>query len=71
MGAHLREEVNTLEAWRHAGTLVDAYSPGEPGAVLFLELPDLQHAETLLATLPMCEAGLIETEIIGLHRLLY
>ena len=71
MRAHIHDEAKMLETWRDAGTLVDAYSPGGPGALLVLELPGVEHAETLLATLPLCEAGLIETEVFGLHPLEY
>jgi hypothetical protein len=67
--AHLEEEAKVLETWRGAGTLLEAYSPGGPGAVLVLELPDMAQAQALVDTLPLCEAGLIEAELIGLHPL--
>jgi hypothetical protein len=53
------------------GILLEAYSPGGPGAILILEVSDLGKAQSLLARLPLCEAGLIETELICLRPLQY
>ena len=50
------------------GSLVEAYSPGGPGTVLIF---DDSHApvDRALASLPLVQEGLIETEIINLHPL--
>jgi hypothetical protein len=67
--AHLAEEAKMLENWRDAGMLLEAYSPGGPGAVLIFDLVDIQQAQALVENLPLCEAGLVEAELIGLHPL--
>jgi hypothetical protein len=71
MASHIRGEAEVLKGWRDTGTLLEAYSPGGPGAVLVLDLPDVEHAGNLLKTLPLCQAGLIQPELIGLHPLAY
>ncbi len=68
---HIAKEAKTLEDWRDTAILLEAYSPGGPGAILILEVSDLGKAQSLLARLPLCEAGLIETELIGLRPLQY
>lgn len=68
---HIAEEAKTLEGWRDTGILLEAYSPGGPGAVLIVEASDVETAQSFLGGLPLCEAGLIETELIGLHPLQY
>jgi hypothetical protein len=60
-----------LETWRDAGLLLEAYSPGGPGAVLVLDQVDVRHAQALIETLPLCDAGLIQVELIGLYPLEY
>lgn len=71
MSRHIAEEAETLENWRSRGALVEAYSPGGPGAILVLEAPGVSEAASLLDGLPLCRAGLIETEVIGLYPLEY
>jgi muconolactone delta-isomerase len=71
MSTHLAEEAETLKEWRSRGSLVEAYSPGGPGAILVLEAPGVSEAASLVAGLPLCKAGLIQTEVIGLHPLHY
>ncbi len=71
MAAHLPAEAERLAWLRDAGTLLEAYSPGGPGAVLFLEVRDVQEAQSVADGLPMKVAGLIETEVIGLYPLRY
>jgi hypothetical protein len=71
MAVHLRDEAEALEQWRDAGHLLEAYSPGGPGAVLILDIPSLNEVQSRVSQLPLCVAGLIETELIGLHPLQY
>jgi hypothetical protein len=68
---HISEEAAALEEWRCQGILEQAYSPGVPGAILILEVSGASEAETLTAGLPLCQAGLIQTEVIALHPLQY
>ena len=68
---HLREEGKALERWRETGILLEAYSPGRPGAVLILELPGPEDAHAHIGQLPLSVAGLIETELFELHPLQY
>jgi len=69
MASHLPEEARHLAGLREAGMLLEAYSPGGPGAVLILEVPDTADARSIAESLPLRAAGLIETELIGLHPL--
>jgi hypothetical protein len=36
-----------------------------------LQLPDLEEGRILVGTLPLCQAGLIQTELIALHPMQY
>jgi hypothetical protein len=60
-------ETAALRDLKAKDTLVDAWSPGRPGAVLTLEVPDPGQATRIVADLPLVQAGLITTEIIPLH----
>jgi muconolactone delta-isomerase len=60
-------ETAALRDLKAKGTLVDAWSPGRPGAVLTLEVPDPDQAARIVANLPLVQAGQITTEIIPLH----
>jgi hypothetical protein len=71
MSPHIAEEAQTLKQWRSRGVLVEAYSPGAPGAVLVLEAPGVSEAASLVNRLPLCQVGLIQTEVIGLYPLEY
>ncbi len=51
------------------GTLTGAWSPGGPGAVLILDLPDQVAVERITSELPLAAAGLITTEVIPLRPL--
>jgi muconolactone delta-isomerase len=51
------------------GILTSAWSPGGPGAVLLLELPDRAAAEEITSEFPLAAAGLITREIISLQPL--
>jgi hypothetical protein len=68
---HLPEEAKALEGWRDEGILLEAYSPGGPGAVLILDVMDAESATSLLSALPLRIAGLIEIETISLYPLEY
>jgi muconolactone delta-isomerase len=61
---HLAAELRNL---RNRGVLLQAYSPGGPGAVLLLRVDDLDHATRLLKQLPLRTAGLIDIQLTGLH----
>lgn len=50
------------------GTLVEAYSPGGPGAVLIFE-GDREAVEAVVSVLPLVMAKLVDTEIIDLQPL--
>ena len=60
-------ETAALSNLKAKGTLVDAWTPGRPGAVLTLEVPDPAQAARIVANFPLVQAGLITTEIIPLH----
>ena len=60
-------ETEVLRDLKADGTLVDAWSPGRPGAVLVLESADADQAARIVAELPLLQADLITTEIIPLH----
>lgn len=63
---HLPAERDALNALREQGALTAAYSPGGPGAVLMLEVVDLDAARRIGERLPLATAGLIDIEIIPL-----
>ena len=65
------DEVDHLEMLREGGTLLEAYRPGGPGAVLILEAADLDEAQSAVRALPLAAAGLIDAELIILHPLRY
>jgi hypothetical protein len=71
MSPHIAEEAETLDEWRSQGVLVEAYSPGGPGAILVLEAPGVSEAASLVDGLTLCQAGLIQTEVLGLYPLEY
>ena len=50
------------------GRLLEAYSPGGPGAILIFD-GDQAAVRSAVASLPMVSDHLIETEIIELHPL--
>jgi muconolactone delta-isomerase len=60
-------ETAALRSLKAKGTLIDAWSPGRPGAVLTLEAPDADEAAQIVAHFPLVKAGQITTEIIPLH----
>jgi hypothetical protein len=68
-GQLLTAELAALRDLKAAASLTRAWSPGRPGAVLMLEVPDVPEAARLTASLPLAAAGLISTELIPLHPL--
>jgi muconolactone delta-isomerase len=60
-------ETEAMREQKALGTLTGAWTPGHPGAILMLEVPDAEAADQLLGTFPLVEAALITTEIIPLH----
>jgi muconolactone delta-isomerase len=60
-------ETAELRKLKADGTLTAAWSPGRPGAVLMLDVPDEPGAARLVAGFPLVQAGQITTEIIPLH----
>jgi hypothetical protein len=63
---HAVAEIAALRELRDRGVLLEAYSPGGPGAVLILD--DGQCAvPDAIASLPLAREGLIDTEVIELH----
>jgi len=60
-------ETAALRDLKAKGTLVDAWSPGRPGAVLTLEVRDADEAARIVADFPLVKAGQITTDIIPLH----
>ena len=69
MAPHLAEEIAELRKLRAAGTLLEAFSPGGPGAVLILETADAPSATAIAEALPLRRAQLISTEVVELHSL--
>jgi len=63
----LPAETATLRDLKAQGTLVDAWSPGRPGAVLTLDVPGPDQATRIVAGFPLVQAGQITTEMIPLH----
>jgi muconolactone delta-isomerase len=63
---HAAEEMAALRELKAHGSLLDAYSPGWPGAILILDT-DPAQIDQLLASLPLYRHGLIDTETIELH----
>jgi hypothetical protein len=50
------------------GALLEAYSPGGPGAILLID-DRRARVEDVLGSLPLVAHGLITTEVIELHPL--
>ena len=68
IAGHRAAEMAALRQLKAEGTLVEAYSPGGPGAVLMFEA-DQEAVEAVLSVLPLVLAKLIDTEIIQLQPL--
>jgi len=63
------DEGAVLRKLQDNGILTEAWSPGGPGAILMLDLPDQAAAERITSEFPLAAAGLITTEVIPLHPL--
>jgi hypothetical protein len=63
---HTAAEMGALRSLKAAGTLLEAYSPGGPGAVLIFD-GERPVVEAAVASLPLIDAGLIDAELIELH----
>jgi hypothetical protein len=68
MAAHVSAEIAALQQLKAAGRLLEAYSPGGPGAILIFD-DDRAAVDSAVASLPLARGNLIETEIIELHPL--
>jgi muconolactone delta-isomerase len=62
-------EAEDLRRLKSQGVLVDAWSPGGPGAVLILEVPSEEEAKSIVTQLPLSVAGLIDFDLTPLHEL--
>jgi hypothetical protein len=62
---HATAEMAALEQLRIDGALLEAYSPGGPGAVLIVD--DRASVDRVLRSLPLVREGLVEAEVIELH----
>jgi hypothetical protein len=60
------DEMNVLRRLTESGLLVEAYSPGGPGAVLIFD-GDREDVDRTLLTLPLLRDGLIDAEVTELH----
>jgi muconolactone delta-isomerase len=63
---HAADELTALRDLKIRGALLDAYSPGGPGAVLVFD-SDPADVDELVASLPLYRERLIEVETIPLH----
>ena len=63
---HAAGEMAALRSLKAAGILLEAYSPGGPGAVLIFD-GERPAVEAAVASLPLMEAGLIDAEMIEMH----
>jgi hypothetical protein len=66
IAAHAAAEMAALRQLRAAGSLLEAYSPGGPGAILIFD-GDRAGVARALESLPLLREGLIEAEVIELH----
>jgi len=61
------EEMDALRDLRDGGLLLEAYSPGGPGAILIFD-GEREQVDRALGRLPLLRDGVIEAEITELHR---
>jgi hypothetical protein len=67
MVPYLRAETAALQNLRASGVLLEAFSPGGPGAVPVLDAAGADAARDVASALPLHQAKLIGAEIIELH----
>jgi hypothetical protein len=60
------EEMGVLRELSESGLLVEAYSPGAPGAVLIFD-GEREDVDRALQSLPLLRDGIIEAELTELH----
>jgi len=63
------EEAEDLRRLKERGILVEAWSPGGPGAVLIIDAASESDAEGVMVQLPLTVAGLIDFDLTPLHDL--
>lgn len=66
-GPHLAAEVQALRDLQSDGVLLEAYTPGRPGAVLVVSAESQDEALRIAEALPLHAAGLLDVEIVELH----
>ena len=69
LAALVPEEAQALRRLRSRGILVEAWSPGGPGAVLIIDAASESEADGIVAELPLSIAGLIGFDLTPLHEL--
>jgi muconolactone delta-isomerase len=62
----LPEEGRALRELKASGTVLEAWSPGRPGAILILSADDISQAEDMMRHLPLAKAGLLTFELTPL-----
>ena len=67
--ALVQDEAEELRRLKSQGILVEAWSPGAPGAVLIIEASSGVEAEGVVAALPLGVAELIAIDLTPLHEL--
>ena len=66
IAAHASAEMDALRELRAEGALVEAYSPGGPGAILVINA-ERERVDGIVGSLPLIRGGLVEPEVIELH----
>jgi hypothetical protein len=66
IAAHAPAEMNALRELEATGVLLEAYSPGGPGAILVIDRERAQVDE-IVSSLPLVRERLVEPEVIELH----
>ena len=66
LAPHAGEELAAVSDLHRKGLLLEAYSPGGPGAILIFD-GEVDQVTQALESLPMARDGLIEGERIELH----
>jgi muconolactone delta-isomerase len=60
------DEATDLRRLKASGVLLEAWSPGRPGAILVLATDDVEAARTVIDQLPLARAGLLTTTLTPL-----